>query len=84
MNALHRQRLNRLNQALKEKDLTQMIICDPLSIWYLTGVSVDPGERLFVLCVRTDGTAFLPLRTRISPWCGLQTLMMELEFWPNR
>lgn len=56
MNALHRQRLNRLNQALKEKDLTQMIICDPLSIWYLTGVSVDPGERLFVLCVRTDGT----------------------------
>ncbi len=32
MNALHRQRLNRLNQALKEKDLTQMIICDPLSI----------------------------------------------------
>ena len=49
MNALHRQRLNRLNQALKEKDLTQMIICDPLSIWYLTGVSVDPGEGLFVL-----------------------------------
>ncbi len=56
MNALHRQRLNRLEQALKEKNLTQMIICDPLSIWYLTGVSVEPGERLFVLYVRTDGT----------------------------
>lgn len=32
-----------------------MIVSDPLSIWYLTGVHIDPYERLYVLYLRTDG-----------------------------
>ena len=55
MNSLHRQRLERLRQALIEKKLSQMIICDPLSIWYLTGTMIDPGERLYALYVSTGG-----------------------------
>ena len=48
MEELHRQRLDRLSQALKEEGLTQMIVSDPLAVWYFTGVDVQPGERLFV------------------------------------
>ena len=55
MNSLHRQRLERLRQALIEAHLSQMVICDPLSIWYLTGTMVEPGERLYALYVSTEG-----------------------------
>ena len=55
MEELHRQRLDRLSQALKEEGLTQMIVSDPLAVWYFTGVDVQPGERLFALYARADG-----------------------------
>lgn len=40
---------------LNQMGLTQMIVSDPLSIRYLTGVWVDPYERLYALYLRTDG-----------------------------
>ena len=55
MKELHQQRLLRLSQALKEMGLTQMIVSDPLSIWYFTDLSVEPGERLYALYVNADG-----------------------------
>ena len=36
------ERIDRVRTALRAAGLTQMIVCDPKSIWYLTGVSVDP------------------------------------------
>ena len=45
--------LSRVNaealQKLKEKDLSQMIISDPMALYYLTGRLIDPGERLLAL-----------------------------------
>ena len=40
---------------MKEAGLTQLIVSDPFSIKYLTGIWTDPFERLFALLVRTDG-----------------------------
>lgn len=40
---------------MKHKGLTQLLVADPNSVWYLTGVDVAPGERLFVLLLRADG-----------------------------
>lgn len=48
-------RITRVLQAMKEQNLTQMIVSDPQSIWYLTGVDVAPYERLFALLLRQDG-----------------------------
>lgn len=48
-------RKERVIAALQEKGLTQMIVSDPMSIWYLTGVDVDPYERLYALYLNTDG-----------------------------
>ncbi len=45
-------RLERVMHELKTKGLTQMIVCDPDSIWYLTGVDVAPYERLFALLLQ--------------------------------
>lgn len=52
---MEQKRIDRVLQAMKEQSLTQLIVSDPQSIWYLTGVDVAPFERLFVLLLRTDG-----------------------------
>ena len=48
------ERIDRVRRAMAARGLTQMIVCDPQSIDYLTGVYVEPFERLFALCLRAD------------------------------
>lgn len=48
-------RVNRILDALKEMGLTQILIVDPMSIYYLTGVYVMPFERFYALYLRADG-----------------------------
>lgn len=49
------ERIDRVLYAMRERNLSQMIVSDPQSIWYLTGVDVAPYERLFALLLREDG-----------------------------
>lgn len=53
------ERIERVLHAMKEKNLEQLIVSDPMSVWYLTGVDVAPFERLFALLLRTDGSHVL-------------------------
>lgn len=53
------ERIDRVRTALHAAGLTQMIVCDPKSIWYLTGVCVDPYERLLALYLPVDGEPVL-------------------------
>ena len=77
MENIHQKRLKRLSEALKEAGLTQMIVSDPLSIWYFTGVDVQPGERLYALYVRTDGSCRLILNRLFTvPDTGLEEVWM--------
>lgn len=48
-------RIERVLQAMAKQNLDQMIVSDPMSIWYLTGVDIAPYERLFALLLRADG-----------------------------
>ena len=48
-------RIERVLAELKKDGLTQMIVSDPSSIRYLTGVSVEPMERLFALYLTDTG-----------------------------
>lgn len=40
---------------MKEHKISQLLISDPAVIYYLTGVSIQPGERMLVLVLRQDG-----------------------------
>ena len=42
MKEIYGVRLNRVCEELQKMGLSQMIVSDPLSIWYLTGVWVQP------------------------------------------
>lgn len=49
------QRLNAVLDQMKKDDLTQMLVSDPIAIFYLTGELVHPGERLMSLYINTSG-----------------------------
>ncbi len=52
---MNHERLDRVVQELRAHGLSQMIISDPSSIRYLTGVEIEPMERLYALYLRSDG-----------------------------
>ncbi|MBQ1703412.1 MAG: aminopeptidase P family N-terminal domain-containing protein, partial [Oscillospiraceae bacterium] len=52
-------RLQKVIGRMKDRGLTQLLISDPGSVYYLTGISVDPGERFLGLIVRESGDATL-------------------------
>lgn len=52
---MRQNRADRIIKALGEMGVDQMLIVDPMSIYYLTGVYLEPFERFYALCLRADG-----------------------------
>ena len=52
---MNQERIERVLSQMTARGLSQMIVSDPKSIWYLTGVDVEPYERLFAFLIREDG-----------------------------
>ncbi len=48
-------RIRRVLSAMEQQGLTQMLICDPGAIFYLTGKWIHPGERMLALYLNTNG-----------------------------
>ena len=48
-------RANRILAALKEQGVDQMLITDPMSICYLTGISMAPIELFYAVLLKADG-----------------------------
>lgn len=48
-------RLKRVIENMEKQNLTQLLISDPASIYYLTGKWIHPGERMLVLYISIDG-----------------------------
>lgn len=56
-------RTARVLHNLREQGLTQTLVCEPLSIWYLTGYFTEPYERFLALylCEGPEGRAHTTL-----------------------
>ncbi len=52
---MDRSRINRVLGEMKKRNLSQMLVCDPLSIYYLTGYYNLPFERFYALYLHADG-----------------------------
>lgn len=55
MTELYAARFARVTQNLAAQGLSQMIVSDPPTIFYLTGIRLNPGERMLALLLRADG-----------------------------
>ncbi|HIW76749.1 MULTISPECIES: M24 family metallopeptidase [Gordonibacter] len=54
-------RIETVMQNLAERNLSQMLVCDPRSIQYLTGAYVEPGERFLGLILAKGAEPMLVL-----------------------
>lgn len=52
---MNKLRLEKVNKAMEKANLKQMIVTDPVSIFYLTGKWIHPGERMLALYINLDG-----------------------------
>ena len=50
-------RVNRVLDNLERMGMSQLLVADPMSIWYLTGYWNRPGERFYALYLARDGAA---------------------------
>ncbi len=48
-------RIDRVMKAMEEQGLSQMLVCDPVSIFYMTGIHVEPGERFYGMLLKKSG-----------------------------
>jgi len=53
------ERINRVIARMQEEHLTQIIVTDPNSVFYLTGMMIHPGERMLALLVKDSGDVTL-------------------------
>lgn len=56
---MNEQRMERVRAEMRAAGLTQMIVSDPKSVWYLTGAEVEPYERLMALYLPEQGEPVL-------------------------
>ena len=61
-------RVERVLKALEGMGLSQMLVVDPMSIYYLTGVQVMPFERFYGLYLRADGGHVIFLNRLFLPF----------------
>jgi Xaa-Pro dipeptidase len=47
-------RLEKAKNRMKETGFDSLIISDPVSVYYLSGLMVHPGERMFALIIEED------------------------------
>ena len=48
-------KLGRILKSMEEHDVPQLIISDPLAIYYLVGKKIAPGERMLALLLNVNG-----------------------------
>lgn len=56
---MNTQRINKVIQNMSSLGLRQIVVSNPASVFYLTGVWCEPFERMLALVVKDDGTMTL-------------------------
>lgn len=71
---MNEERAGRILAASEKQGIRQILITDPLSICYLTGVSMSPIERFYALLLRADGhhAYFLNYLFRVPQEVGVE------------
>ena len=74
---MRQQRIGRVLAEMERRGLTQMIVSDPAAIRYLTGVGVQPMERLLALYLSRDSAVLFLNRLFTVPSTGLREIWVS-------
>lgn len=53
---MQKERITKVMENMKNKNIDQLIVTSPTSIYYLLDLSIEPGERLMALYINNEGT----------------------------
>ncbi len=72
---MNQERIARVLKKMENAGLSQLLVTDPLSIWYLTGAMIHPGERMLALLLKSDGShRFFVNSLFPAPVCGIPVI----------
>lgn len=78
-------RTERIMKALEERGLSQMLVVDPMSIYYMTGVYIEPHERFYGLLLRKNGGHVLFLNNLFTIPDGVERrrygIVIQIRRW---
>ena len=75
---MDKSKLNRITSKMQEKGLSQMIISDPVSIFYLVEKWIFPGERFHALYINTKSLKRLQIIIQALPVRGCAVRFQRL------
>lgn len=68
---MKQERMERVRRGMEALGLDQILVTQPESVYYLTGLFVNPGERMLALLIGKDGCAlFVNRMFALSPLAG--------------
>ena len=76
---MNQSRINRIVENMQKENLTQILVTNPPSIYYLTGRWIVPGERMVALLIREDGTATLFANRLFALQGNVSTPLVEYD-----
>ena len=76
---MNQSRINRIVENMQKENLSQILVTNPPSIYYLTGRWIVPGERMVALLVREDGTATLFANRLFALQGNVSTPLVEYD-----
>ena len=65
MEERQKRRIEAVRREMMAAGIPQMIVSDSAALWYLTGETIHPGERLTVLVIQEESVFWL--RNRLFP-----------------
>ena len=74
---MRQQRIGRVLAEMERRGLTQMIVSDPAAIRYLTGVDVQPMERLLALYLGREKSVLFLNRLFTVPSTGIREVWVS-------
>ena len=76
---MNQSRINRIVENMQKENLSQILVTNPPSIYYLTGRWIVPGERMVALLIRSDGTATLFANRLFALQGNISTPLVEYD-----
>lgn len=71
---MYEERLKKIIENMKKHGISQMVVTSTPNIYYLTGVWIDPGERLYALYINEDGSTKFILNELFISSPGIENL----------
>ena len=78
------ERIDKVRAQMAQRGMSSLVVSDPMSIYYLTGIYIEPGERMLALLVRPDGVKlYVNALFPVEPVEGLDMCVLHDGYEPT-